>query len=73
MKCKLGLPQKPGKLYLSKSQRIKEAVVQTVFVAKKHETRLCKDTFHKERDRDLLMYVTVVLLYKQLQIKFAKQ
>lgn len=68
MKCKLGLPQKPGKLHLSQSHRIKGAVVQIIFLAKKRETRLCKDALHKERDRDLLVCMTVVL---QLQIKFA--
>lgn len=71
MKCKLGLPQKPGKLHLSKSHRIKRAVIQIIFLAKKCETRLCKDVLDKEKD--LLAYMTVVLLHMQLQTKFANQ
>lgn len=71
MKCKLGLPQKRGKLYLSKSHRINGAVIQIIFLTKKREAKLCKDVLRKETD--LLVYVTFVLLHKQLQIKFANQ
>lgn len=71
MKCKLGLPQKRGKLHLPKSHRIKGAVIQIIFLAKKCETRLCKDVLDKERD--LLAHMTVVLLHMQLQIKFANR
>lgn len=56
MKCKLGLPQKPGKLHLSKSPRIKGAVIQIIFLTKKRETRLCKDVLHKERQRSVSVY-----------------
>jgi len=50
MKCKLGLPQKPGKLDLSKSHRIKGAVVQITFLSKKSETRICKDVLRRETE-----------------------
>ena len=88
IKHKLGLHQKPGKPHLAKSHRIKGAIVQIIFLTKKHETMLCKDVLHKERDRYLLVYekmfctkrhrvllvyMTVILLHMQLQIKFANQ
>lgn len=55
----------------AKSHRIKGAVIQIIFLAKKCETRLCKDVLDKERD--LLAHMTVVLLHMQLQIKFANR
>lgn len=56
MKFKLGVPQKPGTLHLSKSHRIKEAVIQIIFLTRKHETRLCKDAPHKKRRRSVGVY-----------------